>query len=45
VGNHQSVIHENLEFPSVTVDEIMEIQLEEGWTNMYIKWLKNGEEA
>jgi len=43
-GNHQSVIQENLEFPSVLVDEVMEVQMDEEWTSMYIRWFQNGEE-
>jgi len=42
-GNHRLVIQENLEFPSVTIDEIMEIEMGKGWTNMYVKWLLDRE--
>ena len=47
--NHRSVIQENLEFPSVSVDDVMQVTTgklgkEEGWTNMYKKWLCDGEE-
>jgi len=38
------VIQENLEFPSVSVDEVMEVQIERRWTNKYMKWFQNREE-
>jgi len=38
------VIQENLEFPSVSVDEVMEVQMDGGWTSMNIRWFQNGEE-
>jgi len=44
LGNHRSIIQKNLEFPSVSVDEVIEVQMGRGWTRMYMEWFQNNEE-